>query len=327
MNPNAMVQMPSTSFFPAGTMKLLVQNKMKLDSPGMRVNSTLLRKDEWLAIDRNLVELRDKIFNGVADLISRGLVSDLGNIGVTIAEWERINDIEDAEVSMSPRSGAQEDTVSFDIDGVPVPLIHKDFRFDIRRLMAARNNGTQLDTTQQMMAGKKVFEKIEDILFNGHTISLKGYNIYGYRTHPERVTDSLTAAWDSSNPTNILLDVKNLLLAADTIRSTGPFVIYIPIGWAHALRDDYKADTERTVLTRILQHQEIVAVKATEALTSDLVMVEMSRQTVELAKASDIVNIPWQTLGGMEERFKVMGAMVPKIKVDGRGDIAVFHWS
>jgi uncharacterized linocin/CFP29 family protein len=326
---NQIVSPFTADFFPNSIMRSLMANGMKLDDPSMRVNATLLRKDEWLALDNNLIELRDKWLGGVNDLIQRGLTYDLGNIGVSIAEWERINDITDATVSMSPRTGAQEDTVSFDIDGVPVPLIHKDFRFDIRRLTAARNNGSQLDTTQQMAAGKKVFEAVEDMLFNGYaSLTFKSYTIYGYRTFPDRATGSLTADWDgTATGEQMVADVIAMLAKMDTLRAKGPFVLYVPIAWMDPFREDFKANSDKTVLQRILQFEEIEKVQPTEALTSDVVLVEMSRQTVDLAVASDIVNVPWETLGGFEQRFKVIGSMVPRLKVDGRGDCAIVHYS
>jgi hypothetical protein len=164
----------------------LLRNNMELHSPGMRRNS-LLRKDEWLALDSALVGLRPKTINGIFDLMVRGLVYPLGNIGVVIAEWERIYDVQDAEFSMTPETQALEDTLSFDSESVPVPIIHKDFRYELRRLTAARNNGTQLDTTHQEYAGTKVWEAIEGMLFNGVTMKLGTRQIYGYTSYPHRL--------------------------------------------------------------------------------------------------------------------------------------------
>jgi len=317
------------NFFSQSVMRRLLVNNMELDSVGMRTNS-LLRKDEWLLLDRTLVELRKVTLNAVEDLISRSLTYNLGNIGVVMAEWERINDITPATISMSPSSQAREDTLTFDLDGVPVPLIYKDFRYDIRRIMAARNHGTSLDTLQSEAASKKVFQAIENMLFNGVSLNVSGRLIYGYFTFPSRVTGTLAGgAWDgTATAAQILTDVQAVLAQADLLESDGPYSFYVPLNWMKSLREDYKAESERTLLKRILDNEEIAAIKPSSQITNDhLSVVEMSRQTVDIAIASDVVNIQWDEVGGMETRFKVIGSMVPRLKVDGNGICPIFDWS
>jgi uncharacterized linocin/CFP29 family protein len=305
----------------------LLRNNMELHSPGMRRNS-LLRKDEWLALDSALVGLRPKTINGIFDLMVRGLVYPLGNIGVVIAEWERIYDVQDAEFSMTPETQALEDTLSFDSESVPVPIIHKDFRYELRRLTAARNNGTQLDTTHQEYAGTKVWEAIEGMLFNGVTMKLGTRQIYGYTSYPHRITGSLTAAWDgTATPAEMLADVHAMLAAGAAKELSGPYVLYVPLGWLESMREDYNAESGKTVMQRILQNPEIEAIKPTIKLTNSVVMVEMARKTVDMAVASDIVNVEWDERGGMSTRFKVMAAMAPRLKVDGDGTSGIIHYS
>jgi hypothetical protein len=321
---------PATSAFFGTIAQRLVANGMKLDGKGMRAN-TMLRKDEWKQIDRVLVDLRPKTINAAYDLIGKGLTHPLGNIGVVMAEWEKILDINPAEVSMNPLTQGQEDSLGYELDSVPIPIIHKDFRYDLRRLLSARNNGTALDTTHQQFASTKVWEAIEDMLINGVSLKVQTAPIYGYRTQPDRITGDLTASWLTATPTQIVGDVHAMLADAHDVEVSGPFTLYIPLPWMDPLNEDYilQATSEvamKTVLDRILQNAEIEAVKPTTALTADTVMVEMSKNTVDMAIASDIVNIQWDEYGGLQTRFKVMAAMAPRLKVDGDGTIGIIHY-
>jgi uncharacterized linocin/CFP29 family protein len=325
---NASVSYPKADFFPPRIFQTLRANGMKLEAPQLRAN-TLLRKDEWIEIDRALVQVRNNTLNGVMDLMQRGLVQPLGNLGVIISEWERIYDIEDASVDMSPSTVTQEDTLSFDYEGVPIPIIHKNFRYEYRRLEAARRNGSNLDTTQQQFAARKVFEKIEDILFNGHTLKVGTNSIYGYRTATNRITGSLTDDWDgTATEAEIIGDIRAMLADADDANLMGPFILYVPKAWMQSFRADYNATyPSKTLLQRVLDFEELEAVKPTSALTSDVVLVEMQKNTVDLAVASDVVNLQWDEQAGMITRFKVMGAMAPRIKTDGNDVTGVIHYS
>lgn len=325
---NNTIQLYQPGFFPDAMLQRLIRANMKLEAKEMRANS-LLRQDEWKQLDRTLTQFRNQTLNGVADLINRGLTHPLGNIGVVIAEWEKIHDIEDAEVSMSPASVVKEDTLSFDLDGVPVPIIHKNFRYEIRRIQAARNNGTALDTTQQGFAARKVFEAIENMLFNGYSLTVGGYTIYGYRNHPNRATGSLTAAWDgTATVAQVLSDIRDMLDDADALDLTGPYIIYVPKGWMNTFRLDYNSTyPSKTLMDRVLDYQEIEAVKPTSMITADVQMVEMQSNTVDLAIASDVVNLQWDEQAGLITRFKVMGSMVPRIKADANDVTGIIHYS
>ena len=46
------------------------------------------------------------------------------------------------------------------------------------------------------------------------------------------------------------------------------------------------------------------------------VMVEMNRETVELAVAQDITPVQWDVMGGAETRYRVLAVMVPMVKSD-----------
>ena len=65
-----------------------------------RTNDTL-RKDEWLEIDRAVIEIARDRLTGVADLVSAGLTINLVNgLGTTVFQWEDMSDMTAADINM-----------------------------------------------------------------------------------------------------------------------------------------------------------------------------------------------------------------------------------
>src|SRR5262245_17649709 len=137
----------------------------------------VLQKDEWKAFDDVVIQISRQRLRGIADLMARGLTRPLRNpLGTTQLEWERVSDMSPAIISMSGLTESQNDRVLFDLKSVPIPIVHKEFQINIRALMASRNRGESLDTTQLEVATRKVNEQLEALLFNG------GYSVGTYGT-------------------------------------------------------------------------------------------------------------------------------------------------
>ena len=127
----------------------------------LRTND-VLRKDEWEHYDSAILDVARMRLNGVADLFNAGLTYSLPNpLGKTMIEWERVGDMTDADVTMSGLTDTDNDRVTFDLQQLPVPIIHKDFRLNIRALAASREKGEPLDTMQVRLATQLVAEKAE----------------------------------------------------------------------------------------------------------------------------------------------------------------------
>ena len=274
----------------------------------------LLQKDEWKALDTTVIMATQKRLNGIADLRSAGLTYSLGSLGVLTAEWENASSMSDAQVDMAGETPGREDSVEFTTQGVPVPLIHKGFRINIRRLMAARNLGQSIDTTQAAVAARRVALKLEDILFNGLSLKNDGYNVYGYTTLPQRLRTNIGTAWDAASPT-IVADVIHMIETAADAGFYGPFNLYVPSNYWAVLMEDYDTYKDGTWLDRLLMLPELQAVKVSDVMESDeVVLVQMTSDVVDLAIGQDVTTVEWNSLGGMVSHFKVMGAMIPRLK-------------
>jgi len=299
-----------------------------LNVNAMRTND-LLRKDEWTALDTAVIEVQRQRLNGIADLQNRNLTRNLGGLGVLVDQYEQMSDMGDADVDMSGEAEGDEDTIAYTLANVPIPVVHKAYRINKRRLEASRKLGQSIDTTQAEVASRKVRDKSEDILFNGQAgITVNGNTLYGYRTHPNRVTGSVTAAWTDETNRDILADVEAMLSDADAKYFFGPFVLYVPTSYWSVLRSDYKSYSERTYLERLRQYSEISDVKPADVLPADnITMVQMSRDVVDLAIGQGVTNVEWMSKGNMVAHYKVMAAWAPRVKSDYNGNCGIIHYT
>jgi len=283
------------------------------DVNALRTNA-LLQKDEWILLDDAVIGVARQRLAGIADLRARNLVHNLGGLGVLTSEWENVSSMTEADVDMGGETPGREDTVGFDTQGVPVPIIHKGYRLNIRRLMASRRSGQSIDTIQAVEASRKVALKLEDILFNGYSIKNDGYTVYGYTNYPYRLRTNIGTAWDATNPTPYE-DVLHMVETAADAGFYGPFYLYVPSNYWAALQEDYDDYKDGTHIDRILRIREVAEVKVSDVIAeTEVVLVQMSPDVVDLAMGQDISNVEWNSLGGLVQHMKVMGAMVPRLK-------------
>jgi hypothetical protein len=96
--------------------------------------------------------------------------------------------------------------------------------------------GAGLDVTQAAIAARKVADKMESVLFQGHNLASDGYKLYGYTTYPDRATANITA-WDAGT-TGVISDVLKMVDIQFQNGFFGPHTLYIPkIFWMPLLQD------------------------------------------------------------------------------------------
>lgn len=305
----------------------------------LHANATaLLQYDEWKDIDRAVINAAVQRMTGVADLQSRGLTHNLGSIGQTISLWDRMSDMTPANVSMSATTRGEKDTPAYEPQFVPVPIVHKDFDFELRRLEASRLLGESLDVSAAALAGRLVAERTEQMLFLGASAiqvtdpALGQGIIYGYTTHPDRNMVDMDNPWNTLTPeqnAEIITDVMAMMAASRAARHYGPWVLYIPAAYEGKMDEDYKgaasSDT-RTVRERIMALQGIEDIKVADFLTgNNVILISLTKDVVDLAIAQDITTVQWTTNGGMSEEYKVMAVWVPRLKSDFDGRSGITH--
>lgn len=302
-----------------------------LDVRALRTNDVLLY-DEWKEIDKAVLTAYQQRLVGVADLQARGLVYDVpGGLGKTVLGYQDASDTADAEINMDGETRGRRDRPEFDISYLPLPLIHKDFSFSIREIEASRNGNMPLDTTMAALAGRKVAEMVEQILFQGaSTYTFGGGTIYGYEDEPNRASGSLTAAWDDSAGTGavILSDVLAMKDALIANRCYGPYMLYIPTQYEIAVDEDFKANSDKTIRQRLLEVNNILGVKVADKCSATKVaLVQMTPDVIRLVNALNVTTVQWDTEGGMKVNFKVMAIQIPQTRHDQSGRCGIASYS
>lgn len=309
----------------------------RLLSSGFNVNAlrTLdtLRKDEWIQYDETVVAVARQRLVGVADLMAANLSYKIRNpLGTTRIEWEKEGDMDPADVSMSGVTEGRNDRLTYDLTSVPLPIIHKDFHINIRALEASRTRGESLDTSQAARAARLVAEKIENMLFKGSTVNGSNSPIYGYCTATNRNTGSISN-WASGAVTGetIVDNVLTMLGALQADNMFGPYMLYVPPTYWNRLMDDYKANSDRTILERILAIKGISGVQMSANLldgaSGEVILAQMTSDVVDMADGLQPTTVQWDTHGGMVMNFKVMAIMVPRMKTDSANQSGIAHYS
>lgn len=305
----------------------------RLMQGGFNVNALrtndVLRKDEWVHFDTKLIQVARQRLIGVGDLMSAGLSYALPNaLGKTRLEWERVSDMSPAEVSMSGVTPGQNDRLAFDLVGLPLPIVHRDFNINIRALEASRNEGIPLDTAQAELAMRLVSEKLEDILFNGYAgINMQGSTIGGYTTFADRNTGAVTN-WGlaGTDGEDILDDVIAMIQDLYSQNMFGPFMFYIPLNWYVKLSEDYKVESDKTILQRLKEIPGVQDIRPSQNLTDEVNVVQMTSDVVDMVDGIQPTMVMWESHGGMVFNFKVMAIMVPRLKSTKAGQCGIGHY-
>jgi uncharacterized linocin/CFP29 family protein len=312
---------------------------MRLMQSGFNVNSLrlnadihaqgILRKEEWIHFDNAVIPVARQRLVGIGDLMSRGLTMGIpGALGVTRVEWERISDMDPAVISMSGVVDGGNDRVVYDLEGIPLPIVHRDFFLNIRALEASRRSGTPLDTTQAQLAAKLVSEKVESILYAGANIVGSANQIYGLTNHPNRNTGSVTASWLTATGEQIVTDINLMIASAISDNMFGPFVLHIPIAVDNKLDNDFKVNSDITIRERILKIPSILKILASANLTtSNVVLVQVTPDVIDVLDGIQPTVVMWDTMGGMQVNFKVMAIIVPRIKATYTNQSGLVHYS
>jgi uncharacterized linocin/CFP29 family protein len=315
-------------------------NTGQLDKDGMPIyaeqrvhTNATLRKDEWVKLDEVLIEAARERLVIVEDLRAAGLTYNVGGLGVIISEWEKSSEITDAEITIDGESDTDNDRQEFGLNGVPIPVIQKRFKIGERMLMASRSRGAALDVTTGVEAARAVARTSEKMVFNGTTFGTvvsdgNTYQIHGLTTFPARATLAI-ADWalGGTTPETILANILSMIQLLETQeRQYGPFTLYIPGGVAHRFREDFKANSDKTLMQRVLEIQAIKAVRVSDVLNiKHVVMVALDRGTIDLAVASDLSNIQWGSPSGWTNYFQTFAAWAPRLKEDFDGRTGILH--
>ena len=295
----------------------------RLMQSGFNINSlrtnAVLRKDEWSQLDTALIEVARKRLPLVTALVGAGLTFNIGNgLGTTILEWEQVSDMEPADVSMSGVTRGEQDTLEYTLQSMPLPIIHKDFTINIRKLEASRTLGQPLDTAQAALAGRLVAEATEEMVILGHATRVGTAEIFGLDTVPNSQAVTITDLWDTTTAAvDYVVDVLAAIAALESDFMYGPYALVINYTTKNRMQNDYIATdiTGKTIMDRVRDIDGISTVIASHDVAANTAYVfQMTSDVIDEVIGLQPTTVQWETQGGMQMHFKVMSIMIPRLR-------------
>lgn len=285
----------------------------------LRTND-LLRKDQWKELDAAMLEIAAVRLRPLELLRQRGLVRTLDGLGVLLSQYEKLSDMTDAEISMSGVARTQEDSVDVSLTSVPIPVISKDFRINVRRLLASQRgvNGMGssegIDATQIRTATRKVAEKMVEMLFTGYAGNLDGNTLKGLTNHADVNTYSSGGDWGTVG--NIYDTVIAAITALQGDRMFGPYGMFVS-NTQYLQMLTYISNVNQTALMRVMSIPGIQFVEPADQLTDGTAVIfQLTSDVIDIAIAQDMTVVEWDEQGGLTGQFKVMAAYAPRPKSD-----------
>jgi uncharacterized linocin/CFP29 family protein len=296
-----------------------------------------LREDEWKRIDDTLTAVARDNTLGLQTLRDEGLDVPL-DLGVLRFEWEDVDDFGDAEVDMSGTAGDDEDALSFTNNGIPLPIVHKSFKINMRKLRASRRRGQPLDTAGVDAATAAVSRKLEDILYGGNSITVQGDSVSGFTDFVDRQTVSGNATWDGSTPDNMIDDVMRTIESLEDAKAlpgrTGYRMLIARQNYQEARAKNSGTDDKKGVLEHLRERMqteddvpEVEFLPVDRLAEGNAVLVKPTERYVQLPMPADIQTVQWESNGGWTRHFKVVGSVMPALRSDTAGNSGVAHLS
>jgi hypothetical protein len=262
-----------------------------------------------------------------------GLTTPVSNaMGKTFYQYEKDTEMGDADISLDGISQTGSDQTDIAADGLPLYILHKDFHIGLRRLAASRNSGEPVDTTSIRKAGRRIAELAEYILFQGTSKKWAQKGVYGYTTHPDRNTGAFdgTKNWADSTKagSSYLTDVLTMKAALEGDRAFGPYMIYVDTLASTKLDNDFKSYVSQSIRERILSVDGIAGITVADQMPANtVVMVQMTKDVVELIEGEPLQTVQWEVSGGFRINFKAFQIQVPLIRSDAQLRSGIYHMS
>ena len=294
---------------------------------GLKMNSFLTR-EEWEKLDSVIVARAQQQLNAYQDLVDANLTTQT-TLAEEFSKWRVASERIAADVTMDFRTRRNRDRTDMKTYGVPVPIISAEYEIGRRELLVARAAGRDVEVTEADAAAIAVTEKAEDILMNGETgIVVHGSNIPGYRTLAAR--DSNTAAGYGGGDFGTISQIRptflGMMSALAANRYMGPFGCYIANTQYHEMLDRHTDGSGQTAIETVESIPQIEYVKANDLVPAgELVMVQLTRDVVDLVIALSLENRQWESPDGSALFFVVMMSAIPRLRTDYAGTSGIAH--
>lgn len=320
---------------PTGEFKVIKNEKTGRSTPRpiyrpVAVHNALLRRYEWEQIDAAVLDVVRAPNVALNDFLRLGLTQPLDGLGVIVSTYEQLGDLTAANVSMEGIVRGDQDRSTFTPQSIPVPLIHKDFSMSLRQLEASRRQGGEtLDTTTARTATRKVQDKVDDIIFNGHTIAVGDTGqIYGLTNKPQRLqkTSADCGGGDFGTAGNFYKTLNGAIAFLRELGYYGRYGVYVSTN-QYAQTNTLVTGTAVSERTAGMDQLPEVAFinQAHKLADGEMIVFQLSTDVADLAIAQDVTPVQWEGLGGFQIEFRVFSALTIRVKHDANGNCGVIH--
>lgn len=292
-----------------------------------------LTEEEFEQVDETVVQVAEERIPVASGLRDRGLTRDLDGLGVLKSTYRAQSDMSPASRSMTGRAVGEGDRPEVDTRSVPVPLIFKDFDFDLRILEASRRFGESFDDSTVRIATRKVAESIEDLVINGDTnIQVAGDNIPGLTGFADRNTINRGTGtnWDGyaiANRSAIITDVIDGIQAGNDVSYFGPWWLIVPGEYGMTLEQDYKAESDDTVRDRLMRIDGLESITVADQLPdNNVLLVQPTSDVIDMVVGEDIDTfVEEEDDREMMIEARVFTALAPRLKSDYNNATGITH--
>lgn len=327
----AVVAIPTGRLHPESGLEVLQEQPI---ADQLAAYSSTLRRGDWERIDARLLQAAQERLTIYGALSARGLTFNAGGLGSVVSQWENVSEMTDAEITMDGETSNDRDRIEFDMQGVPIPMIHKDWKLSIRSLEASRTSGQSLDVTTGTAAARSVTRTIERMLLTGANVNAANregtsFTLPGLTNWASRKTKTLSD-WSNGTvtPETIYTEIEEMITTMEQQRCYGPFILFVPNTALYRFREDYKADSDRTLMDRVMATGKISEIVVSDSLDSnDVIMLEPTDQFLDIAEAAGFSTVQWQSGSGFTLMFKSYMAAALRLKTDFDGHVGVMHGS
>lgn len=283
-----------------------------------RAQASALPEDTWHELDDLMVSVAQKRLNIVADWQAAGLI-EMVPIGTTVTSWQETNAFTEADVDMAPESTGSEDASIFATKYAPVPIIHKDFKFN-------RREGDQHDVrgTDAPKATRTVLEMMEKFAVEGWDQKIvdgdgREARIYGLANHPDR-NQYAGSTW--TTPGNVDSDIRAMISKAKADNYYGPYRLYL----SGAVDDELLAPSpdfdNLRLRQQISQINEISNIVVSDMIPDgEAFLVDLSPEVIDgkMVDGGPVDVAEWENTPFVT-KLKAFGGFAPRIKSDMGND-------
>jgi len=285
----------------------------------LTANAATLRKDEWASFDKVVIRAARQRLRAYADLRNANTFGGFDGMSSLVLEHETMSDPGEAFVDFDGMTEGRRDAPLFQLEGLPLPIVHSPFWFSSRRLLVSRKLGTPIDTAMGESAGRRVAEEIEKMTLGtlvGPSLSPTSVaeygsvpKVYGYTNFPDRVTkiDFTAPTAGGWTPAQAIDDILDLIDSLNDNNFYGPFKCYHSTDWSKHMDIDYSAEKgDNTLRDRIGKLDQIIGKPIRLDFlpnTFTILLVQMTPDVCRAVNGMEIRTVQWSTMGGMRLDF------------------------